>query len=222
MKPAARQFDFTLHAGNLIQGFPTVLINGRAAVRVLDWYVCPIAFGGVVSGPGAPTVLIGGMPAAARGDLVACAMGADFIVTGSPNVFVGVLFSWWDLFVDYIVPDWATLVIGIINPLAPLIIHLWDRPLEEALWVKSVIAWNTNLVGWLTAAVAGVYAAAGVAVAVVAVVWAAVCKVHPTRVPPGLEPGRASTDLSMMQIALDGDIVQEMDGSEYYAPVYFL
>jgi len=96
-KPAARIGDMTAHGGSIILGYPTVLIGGMPAARMLDMHVCPMLTPGVppiphVGGPiilGSPTVLIGGMPAARMGDMATCVGPPDTIILGCMTVLIG-------------------------------------------------------------------------------------------------------------------------------------
>lgn len=94
MPPAARLGDLTVHGGVIVQGCPSVLINGRLAARLSDQHVCP-AFQGLqphVGGPicqGSATVSIGGLPAARVTDLAICMGPSDRIALGSPDVLIG-------------------------------------------------------------------------------------------------------------------------------------
>ena len=71
---------------------------GKAAARIGDLHICPMAtpglppiphVGGPVTGPGVPTVLIGGMAAAVMGDMCTCVGPPDSIMMGSAGVFIG-------------------------------------------------------------------------------------------------------------------------------------
>jgi len=91
--PAARQGDAMASGGIIVNGFPTVLINGRPAARVGDLTIDPrvIVFVPCVGGPiiqGSPTVLIGSLPAARVGDNAASVCGPVPIAIGSPNVLI--------------------------------------------------------------------------------------------------------------------------------------
>jgi uncharacterized Zn-binding protein involved in type VI secretion len=97
-KPAARLGDRTAHGGSIIVGCSTVLIGGQPAARVGDMHVCPMVTPGLppiphAGGPiimGSPTVFIGGMPAARMTDLAVCTGPLDVIISGCPNVLIGV------------------------------------------------------------------------------------------------------------------------------------
>jgi uncharacterized Zn-binding protein involved in type VI secretion len=92
--PAARRSDSHTcplfngnqpHVGGLItSGFPTVLIGGMPAARLLDSCVC--AGPPNAAAAGSATVLIGGLPAARKGDKTA---HGGVITTGFPNVLIG-------------------------------------------------------------------------------------------------------------------------------------
>ena len=94
--PAARMGDMTAHGGVIVVGFPTVLIGGQPAARVLDMHTCPMVtglvphVGGPILPPGGITVLIGGQPAARVGDLATCVGPPDTIIPpGAPTVLIG-------------------------------------------------------------------------------------------------------------------------------------
>ena len=68
--PAATITSMTAHGGNVVMGFPQVMINFMPASRITDMHVCPMVTGIVphVGGPfvmGAMTVLTGFMPQSA-------------------------------------------------------------------------------------------------------------------------------------------------------------
>jgi len=75
---AARKSDLMDHAGLIMTGCPTVVINGAAflAARVTDQLECPQHGGGVIQPEGFPTVVIGGLPAARATDATLCLGGA--------------------------------------------------------------------------------------------------------------------------------------------------
>jgi len=92
-QPAARQGDTTVHGGTLVQGEPTVLIEGRPAARQGDMHVCPACSGTVphAGGPithGVPTILINGRPAARQADLCTCNGPPDAIAAGASSVLL--------------------------------------------------------------------------------------------------------------------------------------
>jgi uncharacterized Zn-binding protein involved in type VI secretion len=94
-QPAARLGDSTSHGGTIVQGFPTVLINGQPAARNGDFATSPLVIfpvscvGGPIIATGS-TVVIGGVRAARVGDLGVTACGApQVLVQGSSNVFIG-------------------------------------------------------------------------------------------------------------------------------------
>ncbi|MDX1740662.1 MAG: PAAR domain-containing protein [Rhodothermales bacterium] len=99
MSFAARMGDMTAHGGTIVVGFPTVLICGMPAARLMDMHVCPMVtpapvpvphVGGPISGPGSATVLIGGMPAARVGDMAVCVGPPDVIIPpGCATVMIG-------------------------------------------------------------------------------------------------------------------------------------
>ncbi len=226
-RPAARMLDETLHwGGRIITGYPTVLIGGMPAARLLvDFHVCLMHGGGPIMGPGSPTVLIGGLPAAAMGDAAACIGPPDLIIKGCETVLLGgpALPSWLsDLIKGLGPPDLLYTIIGSVFPLAPLIIELAKgKSLSDLTWSISVLVLNTNIVGYMTVAAAGVAAAAAVAVAVAAVVWVAVVKVQPAEVRAGA-PQRYELGTSILETVMRSDMVQDMEGGGYYAPMYFL
>lgn len=96
-KPAARIGDMTAHGGSIVMGYPTVLIGGMPAARLLDMHVCPMLTPCLppiphVGGPvllGSAGVLIGGMPAARMGDMAMCVGPPDVIVLGCFTVLIG-------------------------------------------------------------------------------------------------------------------------------------
>ena len=91
MPAAARLFDPTSHPGLLMQGSPTVLIEGLPAARMSDKHVCLLP---PVAGPhppspiakGSVSVLINDLPAARQGDAAGC--GAQ-ILKGATTVLIG-------------------------------------------------------------------------------------------------------------------------------------
>ncbi len=93
-QPAARQGDPTAHGGSIVQGDPTVLINGMPAARQGDMHVCPMCNGTVPHGggpiaQGSSTVLINGQPAARQGDVCTCNGPPDAIAAGDSTVLIG-------------------------------------------------------------------------------------------------------------------------------------
>jgi uncharacterized Zn-binding protein involved in type VI secretion len=238
-QPAARLGDPMLLTGAIVQGFPTVLIGGMPAARAYDMTACPglhvpmvpIPHPGFIIGPGA-AVLIGGSPAALQMDFAMCAIPmVDLIMQGCPTVlmspvpFSAMMSRLLKDFDKHIppVPDWEglwTLYLPmIVNPFLPLIIAIARGKFDDALWVKAVIAYNTNLVLHLDLlavnVIAGVNVAAAVTVAaaVAFVVWPLVSTPTPSdgrRSYVGCESSAGeSTDLPF-------------DGAHDYAPVYFL
>ena len=93
--PAARMSDSTSHGGQIVLGFPTVLIGGLPAARVSDLVVCPIVEPtGIphVGGPiitGSVTVIIGGMPAARVGSTATETGPPSVIIVGAATVLIG-------------------------------------------------------------------------------------------------------------------------------------
>jgi uncharacterized Zn-binding protein involved in type VI secretion len=90
-QPAARQGDTTVHGGTIVQGEPSVLIEGQPAARQGDMHVCPACSGTVphAGGPithGVPTILINGQPAARQADLCTCNGPPDAIAAGASSV----------------------------------------------------------------------------------------------------------------------------------------
>jgi len=93
-QPAARQGDPTVHGGTIVQGEPTVLIEGRPAARQGDAHVCPACNGTVphAGGPvaqGGPTVQVNGRPVARQADLCVCNGPPDAVAAGAASVLVG-------------------------------------------------------------------------------------------------------------------------------------
>jgi uncharacterized Zn-binding protein involved in type VI secretion len=93
---AARFGDFTVHGSPLAPGLgsPNVFIGGLPAWRAnSDISLCPFPsppHGIGLTVPGASSVTINGMPAARAGDCVIEAIGgANMILLGCPNVFIG-------------------------------------------------------------------------------------------------------------------------------------
>lgn len=178
-RPAARQTDSLAMNGMIVQGFSTVLIGGLAAARQNDATGClphpgppPIVFAphpGFVMGPCAQTVRIGGLAAAGKFDVTLClSMSPNLITGGCPTVLLAT-----PSFADYagmLIPDtssWFTLLV----PIIPVIIAWWDGRMRigDALWVKSVVAFNTNLAVYVNTAAAGYLALAAAVVAAVVV-----------------------------------------------------
>ena len=95
--PAATITSMTAHGGNVILGFPQVLINFMPASRIGDMHVCPMVtgvvphVGGPIVSPCEPTVLIGFLPAARVTDMLTCVGPPDVIVMGSTSVLIGFL-----------------------------------------------------------------------------------------------------------------------------------
>lgn len=92
--PAATITSMTAHGGNVILGFPQVLINFMPASRITDMHVCPMVTGIVphVGGPfilGAMTVLTGMMPQSRVTDQLVCVGPPDVCVMGAMTVLVG-------------------------------------------------------------------------------------------------------------------------------------
>ena len=91
MPAAARMLDPTSHPGLLMQGSPTVLIEGLPAVRMGDKHVCLLP---PLAGPhppspiakGSASVLINNLSAARQGDAAGC--GAQ-ILKGAITVLIG-------------------------------------------------------------------------------------------------------------------------------------
>ena len=91
MPAAARLFDPTSHPGLLMQGSPTVLIEGLPAARMSDKHVCllPPPAGPHPPSPiakGSASVSIDNLPAARQGDSAGC--GAQ-ILKGAITVLIG-------------------------------------------------------------------------------------------------------------------------------------
>src|SRR5215475_12416547 len=92
--PAATITSMTAHGGNVVMGFPQVLINFMPASRITDMHVCPMVTGIVphVGGPfvmGAMTVLTGFMPQSRVTDQLVCVGPPDICVMGAMTVLVG-------------------------------------------------------------------------------------------------------------------------------------
>src|SRR5581483_3454368 len=92
--PAATITSMTAHGGNVVLGFPQVLINFMPASRITDMHVCPMVTGIVphVGGPfvmGSPTVLTGFMPQSRVTDQLVCVGPPDVCVMGAETVLVG-------------------------------------------------------------------------------------------------------------------------------------
>lgn len=91
MPAAARMLDPTSHPGLLMQGSPTVLIEGLPAARMGDKHVCLLP---PLAGPhppspiakGSASVLINNLAAARQGDAAGC--GAQ-ILKGAITVLIG-------------------------------------------------------------------------------------------------------------------------------------
>src|SRR5271154_297711 len=92
--PACTITSMTAHGGNVVMGFPTVLIGYMPASRIGDMHVCPMVTGIVphVGGPfvmGSPTVLTGFMPQSRVTDQLVCVGPPDVCVMGATTVLVG-------------------------------------------------------------------------------------------------------------------------------------
>src|SRR5579863_8700019 len=92
--PAATITSMTAHGGNVILGFPQVMINFMPASRITDMHVCPMVTGIVphVGGPfvlGSMTVLTGMMPQSRVTDQLVCVGPPDICVMGAETVLVG-------------------------------------------------------------------------------------------------------------------------------------
>jgi len=92
--PACTITSMTAHGGNVIMGFPTVLIGDMPASRIGDMHVCPMVTGVVphVGGPfimGSMTVLTGYMPQSRVTDQLTCVGPPDVAVMGVMTVLVG-------------------------------------------------------------------------------------------------------------------------------------
>lgn len=84
----------TAHGGNIVMGFPQVLIGGMPASRIGDNHVCPLVTVLVphVGGPfilGSFTVWTGNMPQSRTMDPLICVGPPDMCVTGCWTVLVG-------------------------------------------------------------------------------------------------------------------------------------
>ena len=92
--PACTITSMTAHAGVVVEGCPTVLIEEMPASRIGDMHVCPMVTVLVphVGGPfilGAPTVLVDGMPQSRVTDMLVCVGPPDVAVMGCETVLVG-------------------------------------------------------------------------------------------------------------------------------------
>ena len=92
--PACTITSMTAHGGNVIMGFPQVLIGFMPASRIGDMHVCPMVTGVVphVGGPfilGSFTVLTGMMPQSRVTDMLTCVGPPDTAVMGVETVLVG-------------------------------------------------------------------------------------------------------------------------------------
>ncbi|MBV8674184.1 MAG: PAAR domain-containing protein [Acidobacteriaceae bacterium] len=92
--PACTITSMTAHGGNVIMGFPQVLIGFMPASRIGDMHVCPMVTGVVphVGGPfilGSVTVLTGMMPQSRVTDQLTCVGPPDVAVMGVETVLVG-------------------------------------------------------------------------------------------------------------------------------------
>ncbi len=70
--------DMTTHGGSVIEGDPTMIINGRAAARVGDLVACPVCLGVYPIIEGNPGLTSNGKPIAYEGCRTAC--GAQLIL----------------------------------------------------------------------------------------------------------------------------------------------
>ncbi|WP_414499397.1 PAAR domain-containing protein [Zymobacter sp. IVIA_12111.31 C1] len=70
--------DMTTHGGTVIEGDPTMIINGRAAARVGDLVACPVCLGVYPIIEGNPGLTSNGKPIAYEGCRTAC--GAQLIL----------------------------------------------------------------------------------------------------------------------------------------------
>src|SRR5271155_3476999 len=92
--PACTITSMTAHGGNVVMGFPTVLIGYMPASRIGDMHVCPMVTGivphvGVPFVMGSPTVLTGYMPQSRVTDQLTCVGPPDVAVMGVMTVLVG-------------------------------------------------------------------------------------------------------------------------------------
>jgi uncharacterized Zn-binding protein involved in type VI secretion len=92
--PACTITSMTAHGGNVVMGFPQVLIGFMPASRIGDMHVCPMVTGVVphVGGPfilGSVTVLTGMMPQSRVTDQLVCVGPPDVAVMGVETVLVG-------------------------------------------------------------------------------------------------------------------------------------
>jgi uncharacterized Zn-binding protein involved in type VI secretion len=93
-QPAARSSDVTSFGGSIVEGSPTVMINGLPAARAGDQIVTPrfVFPNNCVGGPivlGSATVFINNRGAVRSGDIATTVCGPEVIVGGSPTVQIG-------------------------------------------------------------------------------------------------------------------------------------
>ncbi|PQJ33903.1 hypothetical protein BSZ35_04155, partial [Salinibacter sp. 10B] len=92
--PVARQGDPTAHGGTIVQGVPTVLVDGMPIATQGSMHVCPMCNPGPsphVGGPvsnGVPWFTVNGMPVATLGCICTCNGPPDSIVMGSTTLIV--------------------------------------------------------------------------------------------------------------------------------------
>ncbi|RMM31644.1 hypothetical protein ALQ80_100254 [Pseudomonas coronafaciens pv. oryzae] len=82
MRPIIVVNDPTSDAGQVLEGSPSMFINGLAVARVGDRVSCPHGIGTIVSGD--ETLLVDGRPVAREGDFISC--GARLMATQQDTV----------------------------------------------------------------------------------------------------------------------------------------
>lgn len=95
--PVARVGDATVHGGAIVQGDPTLLVDGMPVATVGSMHVCPMVNPGTpppphVGGPvtqGVPWFTVNGRAVATVGCVCVCCGPPDVIAMGSPSLVVG-------------------------------------------------------------------------------------------------------------------------------------
>lgn len=95
--PVARVGDATVHGGAIVQGDPTLLVDGMPVATVGSMHVCPMVGPGSpppphVGGPvtqGVPWFTVNGCAVATVGCVCVCCGPPDVIAMGSPSLVVG-------------------------------------------------------------------------------------------------------------------------------------
>ena len=88
MPQAVRVGDLGSHGNVMLNGSPTVNINGQAAHRNMDLFVCPVHGVGVSSVNPSATVTYNNLGAVKVGSAGVDAGGVAVNIAGSPNVNV--------------------------------------------------------------------------------------------------------------------------------------